>query len=422
MKYIVLAFVFFGLAPAARGAQATPPDTGVALTNLDGLIAEVVDKNPRLLAAKSRAKGAGARVAQNGAWDDPLVGVEFYATPVTSANPFKDGMETDYFIQQMFPWPGKKGRMSDAASAGAKMTGEDARAVERDLVAETKRAYAMIWSAQRRLEVNDQNRTLVGQLIESARSKYRVGEATQGEVLKAQVEEAQLGNERSVLEQELASAVSMMNALRAAPAAAPIGRVAEVEARELSDGPDTLSGRALLDRPELLAMAGEIEMNAAELSAAEKEWYPDFMVKGTYKAMRDMTDQWAAMIGINIPVAPWSIGKYSGREEENEARLRASEQSLAEMKNMVQSEVRGAHARVRSGWERIDRYRVTMLPQADQAYRSTLAAYENDETDFLSLLDSFRMLQMLRMEYIMVVEEYVTSLAVLERAVGGSLQ
>jgi cobalt-zinc-cadmium efflux system outer membrane protein len=92
------------------------------------------------------------------------------------------------------------------------------------------------------------------------------------------------------------------------------------------------------------------------------------------------------------------------------------------MKNMVQSEVRGVHAKVHSGWERLERYRLTLLPQAVQSYRSTLAAYENDETDFLSLIDSFRMLEMLRMEYIMVVEEYATSIAALERAVGGDLQ
>jgi outer membrane protein TolC len=89
---------------------------------------------------------------------------------------------------------------------------------------------------------------------------------------------------------------------------------------------------------------------------------------------------------------------------------------------MVQSEVRGVHAKVQSGWDRIERYRITLLPQAVQSYRSTLASYENDETDFLSLIDSFRMLQMLRMEYIVVVEEYATNIAALERAVGGNLQ
>jgi cobalt-zinc-cadmium efflux system outer membrane protein len=419
MKYAIFVALFFCVAPFARATQGDSPKAEVTV---EGMISEVLGKNPRLIAAKSLTKGAEARVPQAGAWDDPLAGVEFYATPVTSANPFKDGMETDYFLQQMIPWPGKKGRMSDAASAAARMTGEGARAVERDLVAETKRAFAMIWSAQRRIEVNDQNRVLLRQIVESARSKYRVGSATQGDVLKAQVEEAQLQNERSVLEQELASAVAMMNALRAVPPATPLGRVGDIEPRELPEGLDSLTGRALFARPELLAMGSEIEMNGAELSAAKKEWYPDFMVKGTYKQMMEATDQWAAMIGVNIPVAPWGIGKYSGKEEESEARLRASEQSLEEMKNMVQSEVRGAYAKVRSGWERIERYRNTVLPQSDQSYRSTIASYENDETDFLSLLDSFRMLQMLRMEYIMVVEEYATNLATLERAVGGNLQ
>jgi cobalt-zinc-cadmium efflux system outer membrane protein len=419
MRYVFVLCVFFALAPVMWGMEG---DSSKVEVTLGGLIEQVLRNNPRLFAAKSLEKSAEARIPQVGAWDDPLAGVEFYATPVTSANPFKDGMETDYFIQQMIPFPGKKGLMSDGARAAARMTGENARRVERDLVAETKGVFAMLYSAQRRIEVNDENRFLIQQIIESARAKYRVGSATQGDVLKVQVEEAKLQNERSVLDQELASAVAMMNALRAAPAATPLGRVEEITPRAMLTELDTLSMRALQTRPEILSMSNEIVMNSADLSAAKKEWYPDIMIKGTYKQMKEQTDQWAAMIGINIPIAPWGIGKYSGRVEENEAKVRASEQSLEEMKNMVISEVRGANAKVRSGWERIERYRDVVLPQADQSYRSTLGSYENNETDFLSLLDSFRMLQMMRMEYYMVVEEYMGSLALLERAVGGDLQ
>jgi len=84
--------------------------------------------------------------------------------------------------------------------------------------------------------------------------------------------------------------------------------------------------------------------------------------------------------------------------------------------------VRDAYAKVQSGWERHDRYRVTILPQAGEAFHSTLAAYQIDAADFLSLLDSYRMLQMLKMEYYMVEAEYASSLASLEQAVGRDLE
>ena len=84
---------------------------------LEKLLGEVLKNNPGLGAARSRVTSAKARVPQARAWDDPQVGIEFYATPITSINPLADGMETDYFLQQMIPFPGKKGLMGEAAEA-----------------------------------------------------------------------------------------------------------------------------------------------------------------------------------------------------------------------------------------------------------------------------------------------------------------
>ena len=56
------------------------------------------------------------------------------------------------------------------------------------------------------------------------------------------------------------------------------------------------------------------------------------------------------------------------------------------------------------------------------AFPFALAAYQIDATDFLSLLDSYRMLQMLKMEYYMFEAEYASNLASLEQAIGRDLR
>jgi cobalt-zinc-cadmium efflux system outer membrane protein len=390
-------------------------DSGVTL---DLVLTEVLASNPGLQAARSRIKSAGARISQARAWDDPQAGVEFFATPITSINPLTEGMETDYFLQQMIPFPGKKGLMAGAAEANAKMTEQSALAVERNLVAETKRVYVMLYTAQRRAGVNEENQRLLDQIITSARSKYSVGRGNQGDVLKVQVELASLQNERSSLGQEVTSAAAMLNALRNLPANTAVGTVAEILPVEPPKDLDSLTQLALDSRPEILGMKYEIEMNRSELASSRREWFPDLMIKGTYKQMRDQTDQWAAMIGITIPIAPWGIGKYSGKVEETEANVKSSEESLLDMQNMIRSEVRDAYAKTQSRWQQIGRYQQTILPQTQQALEANLASYRIDKIDFLSLLDSFRMLQMFRMEYYMAVGDYLASLATLERAVG----
>ncbi len=399
--------------------QTSQNDTSASLS---AFLAQAERANPGLQAARSRASSKETRVTQAGAWEDPQVGVEFYATPITSANPFKDGMETDYFIQQMIPLFGKKGLMNDAASAGARMAGESARAAERNLRTEVKKTYAMLLSVQLRAGVNTENQRLLGQIIESTRAKYSVGLVTQGDVLKTQVELAKLQNERSGLEQELTNATAMMNALRGLPASTPIGRVADEPLVKATETVEALTRTALENRPELRGMNYELDMNKAELAASQRERLPDLMVRGMYKQMVEGKDMWAAMFSINLPFAPWSSGKYSGKIEENELATRAAGQSLADMKNMVQAEVRDAWAKTASKWEQIERFRNTILPQTEQSLRAALASYETNRTDFLSLLDSFRMLQMLKMEYFMLVGEYHASTALLERAVGEDLR
>jgi outer membrane protein TolC len=302
------------------------------------------------------------------------------------------------------------------------MAAASALAAERNLRAEVKRSYAMILSAQQRATVNAENQRLLTQIIVSARAKYSVGLVTQGDVLKAQVELAKLQNERAALEQELVNATSMMNALRGLPATTPIGRVVDLPLVKVTETVEGLTARALESRPELQGMNYELEMSNAELAASQRERLPDLMVRGMYKQMVEGKDLWAAMFSINLPFAPWSSGKYSGKIEENELTARAAGQSLADMKNMVQAEVRDAWAKTASKWDQVERFRHIILPQAEQSLQSALASYETNQTDFLSLLDSYRMLQMLKMDYFMLVGEYHASTALLERAVGEDLQ
>jgi cobalt-zinc-cadmium efflux system outer membrane protein len=402
-------------------ASLTAGDRADSSSTLAVFLAQAMKANPGVQAAWTRARGAETRVTQAGAWDDPQAGVEFFATPVTSANPFRDGLETDYFLQQMIPLFGKKGLMSDAASAGARMAEQSAVAAERDLRAAVKTSYAMIFAAQRRIDVNTENERLLVQIVETARAKYSVGLVNQGDLLKAQVELARLHNDRAGLQQDLVKGTAMMNALRGLPADAPIGRVADVPLAKVTTPSDSLTSRALENRPELRGMRFGLEMNRADLAAAERERLPDLMVRGMYKRMMEGTDQWAAMFSINLPFAPWAGGKTSGRVEENALAARATEQSLADMTNMIRAEVREKWGKVASTWEQIDRFHQLILPQADQSLQSTLTAYQTDRATFLSLLDSYRMVQMLKMDYYMLVGDYAAQLAQLERALGEDL-
>jgi outer membrane protein TolC len=124
------------------------------------------------------------------------------------------------------------------------------------------------------------------------------------------------------------------------------------------------------------------------------------------------------MIGINIPLAFWSSGKYTSNVEENELNVRKAEDDLASMQNMVSFEVQDALVKVQSNYNLLLLYKNTTISQAEQTLHATLSAYQNGKTEFLMVIDAYRMLLMAKLDFHMAVMSYMASQAQLEQAVG----
>ncbi|MGB2868248.1 MAG: TolC family protein, partial [Bacteroidota bacterium] len=365
----------------------------------DSLIAEVLRTNPGLQAFRAEASGAETRIPQSNAWEDPQITVSFMDNPTSSANFLRDGMERQYGILQMVPFPGKKSAAEDAATSGAQAAWKNVQARERILISEVKIQFAMLYSAQRRIEVNAEDQQLLGQMISSVQSKYSVGLASQADVLRLQIELSKLENQRATLEHELRVPEAMLNTLRSQPMTAPIGRIGDMTLVPFRFQLAPLSETALASRNELSAMNFELAMKQSELRMAERERVPDLMFGGVYRQRVGFQDTWDVMFGISVPIAPWVSGKYSGKVEEREYGVQQGEDNIRDARNMIRFEVFDSWAKAKAHWEQADRFQTSIIPEARQALQALLSAYQTNKADFLSLLDSFRTLQMFRMEY-----------------------
>ncbi len=391
--------------------------------NLPDLVQEALQNNPQLRAARDKSSSARTRVSQVTAWEPPQVGVEFFQTPVQSfPNPVKDGMETDYFIQQMVPFPGKLSAMGRAAENSANMTDQDYQALERKVIRDLKSAYYELYLAQRKIQVNTENQDLLRKFVEIARKQYEVGMGSHHDILRAQTELSTLVNDGLVLVQEEKVVESMINTILSRPANAPLGTVPDIETDIPQWTFEQLRPLAIESRPELKSMNFGIEMTKADLSAARREYFPDLMVRFAYKKMNQTSpDFWDAMIGVSIPLAPWSSGQYTSRVEENEVNVRKAQNDYQNMLNMTLYEVQDALVKVQTSQSSVLLYKNTVIPQAEQTLESTLSAYQTGKTEFLMLIDAYRMVLMSRLDYYMAVMNYMSNQAQLEQAVGLSI-
>lgn len=405
------------IAPSNVRAQEEKP------LDLQSLIFEALQNNPQLRAARNNTAAARTRVNQATSWDAPQIGIEFYQTPVQSfPNPLKNGMETDYFIQQMFPFPGKLSAMGSMAESNANMLDQGYKALERRVLRDLKSAYFELYLVQRKIQVNAENQDLMRRFVEIASKQYEVGMGKQQDILRAQTELSTLVNGGLNLQKEKQVVEAMLNTIMSRSPNDPLGYVADIETDIPHWTLDQLRPLALESRAELKAMSSGIDMNRAELSLSNREYYPDVMARVMYKDMA-MTgnDFWSVMIGLSIPLAPWSSGRYTSKVEETQLNLRRSEDEYTSMRNMTLYEVQDALVKVQTNQNLVMLYKNTVIPQAEQTLLSTVASYQTGKTEFLMLIDAYRMVLMSKLDYYMSVMGYMVSQAALEQAVGMSI-
>ena len=362
-------------------------------TPLGALIAEALNNNPEIRAAKNEAEAARQRVSPAGALDDPMLEAGVINLPVQSPSFRREDMTMKMLgVSQKLPYPGKRGLREDVAAKDAQAVGYAYRETVNRVVRDVKLAYYDLALVVQSTRLVEKNKQILEQFLKIAETRYVVGQANQADVLKAQTqlskmtdELIKLGRERPVIEAELGRA---------------LGRSADVDAilpetlrlEETSLQLEALRETASKERPQLLGLQRLIDRNASALDLARKEYYPDFEVKFSYgqrDRMPDGTrrdDMVSLTVAINLPV--WRERKLDPRVAEAAAmRNQALDMYQAqqiEVSSKLRQQVAGAEQSVKSA--RL--YETAILPQARLTVESSLAAYRVNRVDFLTLLDN----------------------------------
>jgi cobalt-zinc-cadmium efflux system outer membrane protein len=411
--------MFANLRFAALAQESKEP-----ILQLQDLVKEAMENNPQLRAARSQVEAGWKKVDQATAWEAPQIGIEFFQTPTKSfPNPVKDGMETDYFIQQMFPFPGKLSAAGNSAENNAMMLEQGYKALERKVISEVKSAYYDLYLVQRKIRINTDNQELMRQFQKIALKHYEVGTGEHHEALRAQVELSTLINEGIILQKEKRAAEAMLNTLLSRPTDSPLGFVPDPDLSAAQLTFDQLKPIALESRPEVRAMHYAIDMSQSEVQLSKREYFPDLMLRFAYKDMAGTPNNfWSAVAGVSIPLAFWSRGKYSSKVEENELNARKAEEEFNSMKNTTLFEVQDALLKVQTNQNLVQLYKNTVIPQARQTLETTIIAYQTGRSMFLWLIDIYRTLLNAQLSYHQSVMDFMKSQVELERAVGLSME
>lgn len=390
--------------------------------SLDRALELAAQNNPEIRAAVRRVSVSEAKVPGAGALDDPMFQYRNWGTPLRQPWDWNQSQHM-FMVQQTFPGAGKRAARSEIAGDEVEAAKADLAAMRQEVAARVRSAFADLLRNRDELRFHQDQDTILQQALQSALAKYTVGKAPQQDVLKAQIAQTRLADHLIALEQQRDLAQAELNTLLGRDPASELSIAGEYATRGSLPGLVDLETVAIASRPELAALRQQMESTQAQRRAAELDKHkPDFTVGLGYMLMPGGAanrNAYMAEVGINLP---WlnrrkhdaEIGEAVAATEMNRALLDAQ-------KSAVFLAIQQALVNAAAAQKSLKLYRDTLLPQTESTFKAAAAAYQNNQADFLSLVDAENMMLEVRTAYAKSAADFDHRLAELQRAIGAPI-
>jgi outer membrane protein, heavy metal efflux system len=412
LRFLALFAVAFSvLAPSPSRAQTTAP------LHLEDFLQAVREHNPDIQAARERLQAARTKPAQASAYDDPMVSWEVWNAP--EAFHISDADNNIVRLSQKLPFPGKRSAAGHMAARDADIAEQMARSVELDVMNGATKAYYDLWMTHQNILIYTRDKELIEHFAKIAETKYGVGQVSQPDVLRAQVERTRLINRVNTETISAESGAATLTAFLSDAEDSPVGVPDTPPPPSLPTPLDELLVLALKTRPELAAQDAAIAREEEGVRLAKLNYLPDFEVSGGRFINAHGGDGVGAMISLSIPIA--YKYKYDAALAEADARLAAARTDRRRVEDALRRDVKQAFLRARTALEQYRLFTTTHIPQAEQALQATQMGYATGKTDFLSLIDSVRAIESVHVEHIQAAADFEKAYADLERAVGTTI-
>jgi cobalt-zinc-cadmium efflux system outer membrane protein len=351
--------------------------------SVERVVAAALARNPDVAAAFERHVAALERPAQVDGLPDPIARYRW-------SSMFR--MHVAELMQDV-PFPTKLLADGRAALAEAKALRLDATEAALRLAAQAAAAHTALGLARAEQRLVVEAAALADRAVEAARSRVAAGTARAPDVLRAEVEQADLTVEQLAAERDVTLAVVALNALLDRRPDAPFGPTGPLAPPPgLETGPGELTAlfeAALARRPTLAAAAARVESAEAGVDRADQAWLPDLTFGAGYvRDDAESEDEVEATAGLSLPI--W-IGRLRAGQREAAARRRAADEEARAAKARVLEEVARAAARRSAARAQRVVLESTAAPRARQAVEASAAAYASGELDLLGLLDAQRL-------------------------------
>lgn len=384
---------------------------------LDELLSLARERNPKIRALKNDVEAYAFRIPQQKSLPDPMVGLSFQnmgLNKITIGQEVMSGIGLSF--TQAFPFPGKLRLKGEIAEKAYERKRETLNAVELEVLRDVKLSYFELFSLHKSVEILLRQKALLEKALSLTETKYAVGSGVQSDIFKAKVEISRMDEMITPMRQMIDSLAAKINLLLDFAPERPLGAPEEMGVYGLAPSLQDIQKLAAENSPMVKEADLMVQEGSKMVELSKKERYPNFVVEGGWDYKGKLPDMYEVMVGVEIPL--YYKTKQAKMLEESLASLRSSKNSLTSTKNDISFMVTENFLKAKTSENLIQLYKEKIIPQASLAVESSLANYQVNKVDFLSLLSDINTLFSYQMVYYRELTDLWGSIAQLEEISG----
>jgi outer membrane protein TolC len=352
---------------------------------LASLIQEAFAKHPDLQKADAAIRMDQERIPQAGVLPDPTLSLGLQNDGFKGIQVGK--METSFYsvaFTQPLPWPGKRGLRKEVAALNVDLSEATRSRLQLGLEADVRRGYANLLLIRGQKRLLAQQSVFLEQAERLARTRYEVGQGSQGDLLRAQLERTRLRQAAWSLEAEELTTLAALNRLRQHDPAESIPTTAA-----LADLPEpaVLTPEQVETRsPELAGALATVRQTEKLLALARLDRRPDFSVTAGLMPRGGLDPMWQVGVGISLPIYGRSKQQRAVAEHEHHRQGQGAE--VESVRTLLRQRIEERTIQIQTLRRIRDLYREGLLVQSEANSKAALAQYEGGRGSFLGALEA----------------------------------
>lgn len=395
--------------------------------SLQDLITEATKVSPKIKMLQSKFNVAKSNIEIGTNLPDPVLTLGLANMP-TNTFSFKQEPMTGKIVglSQAIPFPGALSSASDVKAVDTSIVRQEITDLQNKIRKDVSDLYYSLQVIREEIRLSNESMKLLNQISNVVKRKYEVGNASLQNIIQVEVQITRVKDKLESLKGKERSALAKLNALllRNENSSILTDNITPIVYYNVKS--DSLLKIARLNRPLLQKIKfGELKAQFMK-KQAEYSFYPNFKLgiqysqrDYNYKTDMNFPDFLSVVVGITIPI------NYGGNKTEkvNKAiHLQSfyNDQYNSTLQNLQQS-FGNINAKISELESREKLITKSLLPQAEQSYKASIADYQVGKIDFVNVIKAENDILNIKTELAKVRVDYSKSISQLEYLSGKQL-